>query len=293
MGKLRVWLEMIKFEHSVFALPFALAGLFLAAGGWPAWRDLVWIVAAMVGARSLAMTLNRLVDQEIDARNPRTADRALPAGLLGRGETWAFAAGALALLVVAVLNLHPLARWGAPIVVGLFVLYPYTKRFTWACHLVLGACLGLAPVGAWVAVTGELASPIWLVGAAVALWTAGFDVIYACQDLDVDRAQGLHSLPARFGPRTGLAAARLAHLASLGLFFAAGAAFGLNALYYAGLAVVAGLLLWEHRLVTAEDFSKLDMAFFTMNGVIAGVFFLFTAADLIVPVGVFFVRGSA
>jgi 4-hydroxybenzoate polyprenyltransferase len=275
---------MIKFEHSVFALPFALAGALLAAGGRPPVSALLWIVVAMVGARSLAMTLNRIVDHSIDAANPRTAGRALPAGKLRTAEAWVFAACALAVLLVAVYRLHPVCRWLWPPVVLIFFLYPYTKRFTWASHFVLGLSLGLAPVGAWVAVTGEILSPIWLLGAAVTLWTAGFDIIYACQDHDFDVRHGLCSIPARFGPRASLLAARLLHVASFLLLVALGAALGLDGLYHAGLAAVAVLLLYEHRLVSPADLSNIDLAFFTMNGAIAAVFLIFTAADLALPI---------
>ena len=280
MSKLLLLLEMIKFEHSIFALPFALTGVFLATAGRPSGTELLWIVVAMVGARSLAMTLNRILDRGIDSRNPRTSGRALPAGRLGIFDAWAFSLLSLSVLLAAVYRLHPVTRSLWPPLVALFLVYPYTKRFTWGCHFVLGLCLGLAPVGAWIAVTGRIASPVWLLGAGVALWTAGFDIIYACQDVDVDRREGLHSIPARFGVATALLLARAFHLSSLLLFVATGVAFGLEEVYYAGLVAVALLLAWEHRLVSADDLSKLDMAFFTMNGVIATVFFFFTAADM-------------
>ena len=280
MGKIGTLLDMIKFEHSIFALPFALAAAFLATGGRPGGMELLWVVAAMVGARSLAMTLNRIVDQRIDALNPRTASRALPAGQLTRREAWIFAAASLALLLLAVYSLDPICRLLWPALVLLFFFYPYTKRFTWTSHFVLGLCLGLAPVGTWVALTGELISPIWILGLAVTLWTAGFDIIYACQDMDVDQRQHLYSIPSRFGPRTSLLTARLLHLASIFLFIATGYIFHLAITYYLGIIVVSLLLIYEHRLVSPTDFSRLDMAFFTMNGVIAAVFFFFTAVDL-------------
>jgi len=271
---------MIKFEHSIFALPFALTAAFLATEGRPEGRELVWIAVAMVGARSLAMTLNRLLDHHIDALNPRTASRALPAGHLSRREAWVFAALSLTFLLAAVFQLDPLCRYLWPPLVGLFFLYPYTKRFTWFSHFVLGLCLGLAPVGAWVAIRGEVISPIWFLGLAVTLWTAGFDIVYSCQDIEVDRREKLFSIPARFGPAPSLRLARLLHLASLLLFLLTGVAFSLSGLYYAGLLVVALLLLYEHRLVSPDDLSRLDMAFFTMNGAIAAIFFFFTAVDI-------------
>ena len=271
---------MIKFEHSVFALPFALSGLFLATSGHPALGDILWVTVAMIGARSLAMTLNRILDRHVDALNPRTMTRALPAGDLGKGEAWAFALLSLAVLLLAASRLHPVCRVLWPPVVALFLIYPYTKRFTWTCHFVLGLCLGLAPVGAWVAVTGGVTPPILLLGLAVALWTAGFDIIYACQDIDNDIRHHLYSIPACFGPSASLTLSRLLHGASFLLLLGAGVLFHLSLVYYAGLLIVALLLLYEHRLVSPRDLSRLDMAFFTMNGVIAVIFFFFTAADL-------------
>jgi len=271
---------MIKFQHSVFALPFALAALFLATSGRPAPADVLWVTVAMIGARSLAMTLNRILDRHVDTLNPRTMTRALPAGDLRRGEAWSFALASLAVLFLAVSRLHPVCRFLWPPVVALFLVYPYTKRFTWTSHFVLGLCLGLAPVGAWVAVTGGVTIPILLIGLAVTLWTAGFDIIYACQDIDNDIRHRLYSIPACFGPSAALALSRLLHVASLLLLLAAGALFGLSIVYYGGLLIVGLLLLYEHRLVSPRDLSRLDMAFFTMNGVIAVIFFFFTAADL-------------
>ena len=280
MIKISLMLRMIKFEHSIFALPFALTAAFLATAGRPAPLDLLWVIVAMVGARSLAMTLNRLLDHHIDAANPRTADRALPAGHLRRREAWAFAGISLVTLLLAVYKLDPLCRYLWPPLVALFFLYPYAKRFTWSSHFILGLCLGLAPVGAWIALGGSTLSPIWYLGLAVVLWTAGFDIIYACQDIEIDRQEKLFSIPARFGPSTALVFSRFLHLGSLLFFIATGVAFGLSFLYYGGLLLVALFLAYEHRLVSPEDFSRLDMAFFTMNGAIAAVFFFFTAADL-------------
>lgn len=280
MNKVRLLLEMIKFEHSIFALPFALTALFLATSGRPAAADILWVTVAMTGARSLAMTLNRILDHHLDALNPRTMTRALPAGDLKRAEAWAFALLSLGLLLLAVSRLHPVCRYLWPPVVVLFIFYPYTKRFTWLSHFVLGLCLGLAPVGAWVAVTGGVTVPVLLLGLAVTLWTAGFDIIYACQDIENDIRHRLYSIPACFGPSPALALSRLLHLASFLLLLAAGVLFRLSLIYYGGLFIVALLLLYEHRLVSPRDFSRLDMAFFTMNGVIAVIFFFFTAADL-------------
>jgi 4-hydroxybenzoate polyprenyltransferase len=271
---------MVKFEHSVFALPFALASLFLATSGNPALREILWVTVAMVGARSLAMTLNRILDHRLDALNPRTRARALPAGDLTRGEAWLFALLSWGVLMAAVLQLHPVCRYLWPPVVALFFFYPYTKRFTWLSHFVLGICLGLAPVGAWIAVSGGVTVPVLLLGLAVTLWTAGFDIIYACQDIENDIRHGLFSIPARFGPDAALSLSRTLHLASFLLLVTAGALFHLTLLYYVGLTIVALLLLYEHRLVRPGNYSRLDLAFFAMNGVIAAVFFFFTAVDL-------------
>jgi 4-hydroxybenzoate polyprenyltransferase len=271
---------MIKFEHSIFALPFALTAVFLATAGNPGWSEILWIITAMVGARSLAMTLNRLIDHHLDRANPRTASRALPAGLLRRSEAWVFAALALAILLAAVYQLHPICRYLWPPLVALFFFYPYTKRFTWTSHFFLGLSLGIAPIGAWVALTGQLVSPILALGLAVALWAAGFDIIYACQDVEVDRAQNLHSVPARFGVPFALGVARVQHLLSLLLLILTGVLFHLTGLYYLGLLIVSLLLLLEHRLVSPNDLSKLNTAFFATNGFIAALFFIFTTADL-------------
>jgi 4-hydroxybenzoate polyprenyltransferase len=271
--------SLVKVEHSVFALPYAYVGAILAPGGPPSAADLFWVTVAMVGARSLAMALNRLIDASIDAANPRTARRELPAGLLSRAQVAAFCAVSLAVFLVAVWQLDPIVRLLWPIPVIAFVVYPYLKRFTWTCHLVLGAVDGLAPVAGWVAVSGDLGAGAWVLGAAVALWVAGFDVIYATMDLDVDRAQGLHSIPSRFGVRRALWWTRTMHAASVLLLVILGAMLGLGWPYYAGVAVVAALLLYENSLVSADDLSRVDMAFLTMNGVIALVFLAGVLAD--------------
>jgi 4-hydroxybenzoate polyprenyltransferase len=240
------------------------------------------VTLAMAGARSFAMALNRLIDAGIDARNPRTAGRELPRGALVRWQVLAFAAGSLGLFLAAVYQLPPLVRWLWPIPVLGFVLYPYLKRFTWLCHAWLGIVDGLAPVGGWVAVTNELPWQAWLLGVAVALWIAGFDVLYALFDLDVDRAQGLHSIPARFGVRTAFRVSRSAHALTVGALVAAGAGLPVGALYWAGVAGVAALLAYEHALVSPRDWRRLDAAFFTTNGVISIGFFAFVLADVLV-----------
>jgi 4-hydroxybenzoate polyprenyltransferase len=277
----RLFASLVKVEHTVFALPFAYVGALLAVDGIPSAADLFWITVAMAGARSLAMALNRLVDAEIDARNPRTAGRELPRGALSRGAVLAFALGSLAVFLVAVFQLDPIVRWLWPIPVAMFVVYPYLKRVTWLAHVWLGAVDGLAPVGAWVAITGELPWQSWALGAAVAVWVAGFDLLYALFDLDVDREQGLHSFPARFGIRATFWTARLCHAATVLLLAFVGLGLDVGALYWCGVAAVAALLGYEHSLVSPSDRRRLDAAFFTMNGVISVTFFAFVCADAI------------
>jgi 4-hydroxybenzoate polyprenyltransferase len=272
---------LVKIEHTVFALPFAYVGALLSVGGVPRARDLLWITVAMVGARSLAMALNRLVDAGLDARNPRTARRELPSGRLRPWQVVAFCTVSLAVFLVAVWQLDPLVRWLWPIPVLGFVVYPYLKRFTWLCHLWLGAVDGLAPVGAWVAITGELPWEAWVLGAAVALWIAGFDLFYSLFDLDVDRAQGLHSWATRFGVRGTFAGARAFHVATVALLVLAGLGLDVGALYWLGVAAVGALLLYEHALVRPDDLRRLDAAFFTVNGVISVVFLGFVVLDAV------------
>jgi 4-hydroxybenzoate polyprenyltransferase len=267
--------RLVKIEHTVFALPFAYVGAFLAVEGTPTGRDLLWITLAMVGARSLAMALNRLIDAGIDARNPRTAGREIPSGQLSVAQVMVFCVASLALFLVAVWQLDPLVRWLWPIPVAGFVVYPYLKRFTWLCHLWLGAVDGLAPVGAWVAITGRLPWQAWLLGAAVALWVAGFDFFYALFDEDVDRRERLHSIVTRFGVRGAFLGARLAHAATIACLVAAGLGLPVGVFYWLGAAAVALLLAYEHSLVRPRDLRRLDTAFFTMNGVISVVFAAF------------------
>jgi 4-hydroxybenzoate polyprenyltransferase len=277
----RRFVSMVKLEHTVFALPYAYTGAILALGRVPSARQLLWITVAMVGARSLAMALNRLIDATIDARNPRTARREIPAGLLSRTNVIAFAAASLIVFLVAVWHLAPITRWLWPIPVAGFVIYPYLKRFTWLCHPFLGAVDGLAPVGGWVAVTNHVTGTPFLLGGAVALWIGGFDIIYATMDLEVDRSQDLHSIPRRFGIATALRITRVAHFASVVLLVWLGLVLGLGPLYYLGVAVVAALLAYENSIVSADDLSRVDMAFLTMNGVIAIVFLAGVLADAI------------
>lgn len=273
--------RLVKIEHTVFALPFAYVGALLAIAEVPPWRDLGWITLAMVGARSLAMGLNRLIDARIDALNPRTASRELPAGRLRPWQVAAFCVAMLALFLLAVWQLDPLVRWLWPIPVTLFVAYPYLKRVTWLCHFWLGASLGLAPVGAWVAITGELPWPAWTVGAAVLLWVAGFDLFYSLFDEEVDRRQGLHSWTTRFGVGGTFTGARVLHAGTLVLLLIAGLGLGVGLAYWLGVAAVAALLLYEHLLVRPDDLRRLDAAFFTVNGVISIVFLGFVLVDVL------------
>jgi 4-hydroxybenzoate polyprenyltransferase len=277
----RLYYRLVKFEHTIFALPFAYVGAFLAVNGVPSAHDLLWITVAMVGARSLAMALNRLIDARIDAANPRTAGRELPSGALTGAAVLGFCALALAVYGVAVWQLDPLVRWLSPIPVAAFVVYPYLKRFTWLCHLWLGAVDGLAPVGAWAAIKGTLPWQAWALGAAVAAWVAGFDLFYALFDVSVDREQGLHSWATRFGERGAFAGARTLHLATIVLLVAAGAGLQVGFLYWIGVGIVAALLGYEHTLVRPGDLRRLDAAFFTMNGVISVAFFAFVLADVL------------
>jgi 4-hydroxybenzoate polyprenyltransferase len=280
-GNLRTTLEMIKWEHSIFALPFALCGAMLAAGGWPSWWQLLWIVVCMVSARSAAMAFNRLVDAKIDAENPRTRSRALPAGTLSKGFVAAFVIASCAAFVLAAAQLNRLTLYLSPAALAVLLLYSYTKRFTRWSHLVLGFALGIAPAAAWIAVRGSLDPRILLLTAAVTFWVAGFDILYACQDHAFDSVAGLFSIPQAFGIRRALMVSRTLHVGVLVMLSGLLVVFGMGKFAITGVAVVAILLLFEHTLVSAEDLSKLNAAFFTMNGVISVVFFLFVAADLV------------
>jgi 4-hydroxybenzoate polyprenyltransferase len=277
----RLYYKLVKFEHTIFALPFAYVGAFLAVDGMPSAHDLVWITLAMVGARSLAMALNRLIDARIDAANPRTSGRELPSGALTSSAVVLFCLASLALYVIAVFQLDPLVRWLAPIPVAMFVIYPYLKRFTWLCHLWLGAVDGLAPIGAWAAIKGELPWQAWTLGAAVAAWVAGFDLFYALFDVEVDREQGLHSWATRFGERGAFAGARVLHLSTIVLLIVTGLGLSVGPAYWLGVIAVGCLLLYEHSLVRPGDLRRLDAAFFTMNGVISLAFFAFVLADVL------------
>lgn len=288
-SKAVLFLRMIKFSHSVFALPFAFTGAILASSGvaeksstfwgltgFPSPEKLFWIIVAMVGARSGAMGLNRIIDREIDGANPRTAGRELPAGKIRVFDAAIFTAVALALLIFAAYRLNPLCLKLSPLAILVLVLYSYTKRFTWMSHFVLGLAIAAAPMGAWIAVRGTLDKEILPLSLAVVFWLAGFNVLYALQDLGFDREHGLHSIPQRFGIKGSLVLSKLFHFITWLLFAATGVIFGLNIIYWIGMSVIAGLLIYEHSLVKADDLTRLDMAFFNMNGYISIAVFLFT-----------------
>lgn len=274
--------SLVRIEHTVFALPFAYAGAFLAVAGWPGTAELLWVTVAMVGARTLAMALNRLVDAELDARNPRTSSRELPSGALTRIQVLGLCAAAIFVYLVAVFQLDPVVRWLWPVPVAMFLVYPYLKRFTWLSHLWLGACLGLAPVGAWLAISGTAPWESWALGGAVLFWVAGFDLFYSLYDLEHDRAEGLHSWAVRFGERGVFRAARIFHSLTVVFLVLAGSGLDVGVLYWAGVVAVAGILGYEHSLVRPGDIRRLDAAFFTVNGVLSVVFFAFVALDVLV-----------
>ncbi len=282
LRSIRITLEMIKWEHSIFALPFALTGAMLAAHGWPSWSKLGWIVLCMISARSAAMAFNRWADADLDAANPRTRMRAIPAGLLTRNFTAAFTIVMSALFLFGAWRLNRLTLILSPVVLAVLFLYSYTKRFTRWSHLFLGLALGIAPTGAWIAVRGTLDPRILVLTAAVLFWVAGFDVLYACQDEAHDRATGLFSIPATLGLASAFWIARTMHVLMLGLLVWLAFLFHLGPIVAVGIVAVAALLLWEHTLVSPRDLTHLNAAFFTMNGVIAVIFFVFVAADLLI-----------
>ena len=286
LKKLSIVLEMIKFEHSLFALPFALTGALLAVRGSTLesaelWWKFAWIILAMVAARSAAMAFNRVADAEIDARNPRTKMRAIPAGTVSKTFTWGFIAVSSLLLVVAAAMLNPLSLMLSPVALAIICGYSYTKRFTALSHLVLGFALGIAPAAAWIAIRGTLDWPILLLTAAVTCWTAGFDIIYACQDHQFDSASSLHSIPQALGISRALLLSRLLHVTMVALLLWLAQRFGVGILSLTGVAAVASLLIYEHSLVKPDDLSRVNAAFFAVNGVVSVLFFLFWAADIL------------
>ena len=281
LSKVRVTLEMIKFEHSIFALPFALSGALLAVRGWPSGRQLFWLIVAMVGARSAAMTFNRIADLKFDKLNPRTKMRALPTGQLSLRFAAGFTVFACALLALAAYQLNPLAFKLSPAAVAILLGYSYTKRFTWLSHFVLGTCLGMSPVAAWIALRGDIAWSIVMLGAAVALWVAGFDIIYACQDVEFDRQHRLDSLPRRYGIAAALYTSLALHVVTLVLLVVVARTENLGWMALLGLGLVAALLAYEHALVKPSDLSRVNAAFFTVNGYISVLFFVTWAADIL------------
>ena len=274
--RLVLYLRMIKFSHSIFALPFALTSALIASAGVPSLRQIFWIIVAMVGARSAAMGLNRVIDRNIDSANPRTAKREIPLGIIGVGETIVFIVISFFSLILAAYMLNPLCLRLSPLAVLVLFIYSFTKRFTWAAHFVLGLAISAAPLGAWIAVRGSYSPGILPLALAVIFWLAGFDVLYALQDLEFDRSHGLYSIPQRFGVRNSLLLARGLHLLSFLLLCATAMIFQLGLIFWAGMVIVAGLFIYEHSLVWEGDLSKLDMAFFNMNGYISMTVFLFT-----------------
>ncbi|WP_018922234.1 UbiA-like polyprenyltransferase [Salsuginibacillus kocurii] len=286
LNKLKIILEMIKFEHTVFALPFAYLGALLGSltvnGTWPPLMDWVWITLAMVGARSAAMSLNRVIDARIDKVNPRTAERAIPAGLISKVETTAFIIGSFLLLFISAFQLNSLAVSLLPLAVFFLVIYSYTKRFTWACHLVLGITIAIAPLGGWVGTTGGLHLEAFLLFIGVAFWTAGFDVIYATQDAEHDRAVGLYSIPSRFGIPNALWIAKAFHIITFVALVSLALLSPLGWLFLAGVVIAGAIMVYEHSLVAPDDLSKVNVAFFTMNGIMSVSMFLFTIGDVLV-----------
>ncbi|GAB5601817.1 putative 4-hydroxybenzoate polyprenyltransferase [Thermus sp. FJN-A] len=281
MSRLKLYLDLVRFEHTLFALPFAYGGMLLAAGGWPGWRTFLLVTLAMVGARTMAMALNRLIDWPIDALNPRTRNRHLPKGLVKPWETLLLALLGLVLLIHAGLSLNPLTASLLPVAVFFLTFYSYTKRFTWLCHYVLGLTIGAAAAGGWIAVAGTFHPTAYWLWAGVGLWIAGFDILYATQDYAFDRTHGVKSIPARFGIPQALLLARATHLLAWLALLMAGISYGAGFFYYLGLLLVGGLLLFEHRLVSPEDLSRVEVAFFQANvGVSLGMF-SFIVLDLL------------
>ena len=278
--KIATILEMIKFEHTVFALPFALMSAFIAAGGLPGWEKLAWILVAMLGARSMAMAFNRLADAQLDAKNPRTRERALPAGIIKPTQVWVFTLAAALAFLFAASQLNALALKLSPLVIFILCFYSYTKRFTWICHIILGLSLGIAPVGAWIAIRGEISLISLLLGLGVLFWVAGFDIIYACLDYEFDRKEDLFSIPKVLGIKWALTVSILFHVATIGLFYWVGVIAHLGFLFLTGIFLTTACLIYEHWIVRPKDLSRVNVSFFNINGTISILLFLFTIADL-------------
>lgn len=282
LARAAVYLRMIKFSHSVFALPFAFTSALLAAGGIPSWNKIFWITVAMVSGRSAAMGLNRVIDRKVDALNPRTFQREIPAGTIKTAEAIIFILASALIFLYAAYRLNPLCLKLSPLALAVFVLYPYTKRFTWLSHVVLGIAIAGAPVGAWIALRGTLDMEIIPLALSVVFWLAGFDVLYALQDVDFDKKSGLRSIPQRFGIKRALFLARTFHILTWMLLLVTAVIFDLGIVFHAGLILVGVLLVHEHRLVKEDDLSRLNMAFFNMNGYISLTVLIFTFFDLII-----------
>lgn len=283
LGKTKIFMEMIKFEHTLFALPFAYLGALLVDKRIPSGHDLLWITLAMAGARTAAMSLNRIIDRRIDAKNPRTAGRALPRGLLSVREVWVYTILSFVLLFYSASQLSPLAFKLFPVAVAVLSFYSFTKRFTWTCHMFLGLALGLAPVGAWIAISGSFELAPVLLGCGVLFWVAGFDIIYACDDYHFDRGEGIHSIPARFGIKKALAISSAFHVLAPLLFLAVALLLDLGVFFLLGLAVAVGLLLYQHALVKPDDLSRAGVAFFNLNGTLSVLMFVFAVLDIFIP----------
>ncbi|MBF6592814.1 MAG: UbiA family prenyltransferase [Thermaceae bacterium] len=281
-SKLKIYLDLVRFEHTLFALPFAYGGMLMAARGWPGWSVFLWITVAMVGARTAAMALNRLIDRQIDAINPRTAGRHLPRGVVKPLEVFSLAAVGLICLALAAFNLNALTAELLPVAVFFLVGYSYTKRFTWLCHFWLGLTIGAATAGGWIAVTGAVSPAMLALWAGTAFWLAGFDILYATQDYDFDRANRVYSVPSKFGIALALQIARVCHALTFGFFLLAGVTEGMGWIYYLGVAFTGAVLWYEHRLVKPSDLSKVDRAFFQANVVVSLGMLAFIALDTLI-----------
>ena len=281
LNKFKLFLQMIKFEHTVFALPFAYVGALLVERRIPLTHDLIWITLAMIGARTAAMSLNRVIDRHIDAKNPRTRDRAIPKKIISVKEVLVYIFLSFGLLIISAYQLSTLAFQLFPIAVAVLVLYSYTKRFTWTCHLFLGAALGLAPLGAWIAIAGSFHPAPILIAIGVAFWVAGFDIVYACDDREFDRQAGLHSIPARFGIARALTISSLCHIVAPAMFLLAGVLLHLGLAYMLGILLAIGILFYQHRLISPQDMSRAGLAFFNLNGILSILVFLFTLVEVL------------
>lgn len=279
---IKLFFELVKFEHTIFAIPFAYLGIVLAAKGIPTFSVWVWVTLAMVGARTAAMAFNRIIDEKLDAKNPRTATRPLPQKRIGRWQVWLIAISSIVLLLISAAKLNLLCLWLSPVAVVLLVTYSYTKRFTWLSHFALGLVEAAAPIGGWLAVSGKFEFAPFIIGAAVIFWLAGFDIIYAIQDIEFDQQEGLYSIPVKFGLAKGLVISAILHLITIVLLFYTGIYLQLGIWYWLGIILTTGLLIYEHTIITPKDLSRLNQAFFTMNGWVSVVLFGCTVLNFVV-----------